>query len=416
MAKLVTIIQKNFHQFIKLKHSSIVTIAAPLLAVLLAIVLITQNTNIIKVSYFSPDDITEESELYNSLNQGNFVLLETESAASCTTQVREGKTNGCAVISQTSTASDIDIYVTQPNRHISNEVEELDFPENTVITPHILEIKYLANSLFTIILILIIMLSSVLLSSTFVIAEKKSAAYFRSHITPTRDYTFIVARFLTTLIIVTIIAAVVLVTLSSLFQINIMSSFFAITITILLIASVYTLIGILLGNIFVSTEVNILFLVIVSFISMLFSRTILTFKEESIMNYFILVNPYEIGTYILNKTLYTQIHWTTLAYNWLLLIVYCLVLFIITFKVQSSLRFSTLFKIHKEKYHRIRQKFEEEIIGVRNIHLKEVFKRNEPTDVDKIEKHHRSLLKKLIHKSKMKQTIQSEIKEINKQS
>jgi len=156
-----------------------------------------------------------------------------------------------------------------------------------VVSPVKLEVKSIRKNsksrdyLIPILISLITLFGSLLLSSTFILKEKKTLAYFRNFMTPTKSATFIFSTYLTCLII--LIFQLILVFLGIKFILGI-SSFlisFELIVILLLASSVFIFIGMFIGYLFRSEESVIFTSMIVAGIFMFFSNVILPIESVS---------------------------------------------------------------------------------------------------------------------------------------
>lgn len=115
------------------------------------------------------------------------------------------------------------------------------------------EITYL-EGLFPSLLMIVIMFIAVLLSTSLIMIEKKSPAYFRNRITPLDDLFFLLGDYLTAVIIVTLQVLIIVVISSLLFKIKLFLPTLQMLPFIMLIISLFSFIGILIGKVFTSEE------------------------------------------------------------------------------------------------------------------------------------------------------------------
>lgn len=115
------------------------------------------------------------------------------------------------------------------------------------------ETTYL-EGLFPDLLMVIIMFISILLSTSLVMMERNSAAYFRNKITPLSDTIFFLGNYLTSLIIVTLQVLIIVIISSLLFKIKYILPTIKTLPFILVIISLFSFIGILIGKLFRSEE------------------------------------------------------------------------------------------------------------------------------------------------------------------
>jgi len=128
---------------------------------------------------------------------------------------------------------------------------------------------------------LIALFGAILLSSTFVLQERKSKAYFRKFLTPTRDITFLLGNYLTCLAI--LIAQFLLVFLGLIFVLNMNFAgvWPEIVLILFLALSAFTFIGMFIGYLFKSEETTIFAGVLVAALMMFFSNAMLPVETIS---------------------------------------------------------------------------------------------------------------------------------------
>lgn len=158
--------------------------------------------------------------------------------------------------------------------------EHLVNPIMTRIKP-VLESKSYLDYTMPALLVLVVMFMSILLSSTIVITEKSSRAYFRNYITPVPDTFFLMSIYATSLSIVFVQSVVLLVIAQLAFGVAIFSNIVSIILALLLIASLFILIGMSLGYIFVSEETATLASISLASILLLFSSFLIPIESLS---------------------------------------------------------------------------------------------------------------------------------------
>ncbi len=191
------------------------------------------------------------------------------------------------------TASDIDsIIITNPE---------------TIVRPIDTEIKQIAaqkthiGRFLPTFIVLIIMFVSVLLSSSLILGERTSSAYFRNTVSTTPPYIFMVGAYLTSFLIVLVQLIVISLGLNFIvgFEMNLLSS---LVIPVLLIISMFTLLGIMVGYFTNSQETaNIvgLFMIIAA---VFFSNTILPIEAlPGYLKQIVEFNPFVVAEFALKK-------------------------------------------------------------------------------------------------------------------
>ncbi|MBI5002678.1 ABC transporter permease [Candidatus Woesearchaeota archaeon] len=160
------------------------------------------------------------------------------------------------------------------------DAEDIVNPVLTRIKP-ILEKKSYLDYTMPALIVLVIMFMSILLSSTIVMTEKQSRAYFRNYITPIPDFTFLVSIYLTNIIVVFFQAMILLVIADLAFGVSIFSNFPSILFAILIIGSIFILLGMSIGYLFVSEETSTLASISLSSIFLLFSSFLIPIESLS---------------------------------------------------------------------------------------------------------------------------------------
>ncbi len=160
------------------------------------------------------------------------------------------------------------------------KAENLVNPIMTRIKP-VLESKSYLDYTMPSLLVLVVLFMSILLSSTVVMTEKSSRAYFRNYITPIPDMTFLVSIYTTSLVIVFVQSIVLLVIAQLAFGVAIFSNILSILLALLLIASIFILIGMSIGYVFVSEETATLASISLASILLLFSSFLIPLESLS---------------------------------------------------------------------------------------------------------------------------------------
>ena len=205
--------------------------------------------------------------------------------------------------------------------------EKIVSPIKTVIEPIDTQGTTHLSYMFPTLLVLIIMFVSIVLSAALVIREKTSNAFFRNFITPTNDLLFIIGNFLTNLLIVATQIVIILIVALILFKGAIIVNLHLTILALLLISTVFILLGMLIGYIFKSEETATLGAISIASIFLFFSNTILPI--ESLPGYIIKLanfNPFIIGEWIIRKLVLFQSGIADLSKQILILLAYIAVL------------------------------------------------------------------------------------------
>ena len=151
-------------------------------------------------------------------------------------------------------------------------------------------------------LVLVIMLIAMLLGSSLVIREKTSPAYFRNFITPASDMVFVLGHFLTNLFILVFQLGILLGVAAYFFGDVLLEVLGQAALPMLLVISVFVLIGMLIGYIFKSEETAMLGTISVASLFLFFSSTILPLETlPGNLREIALYNPFVLSEALLKK-------------------------------------------------------------------------------------------------------------------
>ncbi len=197
--------------------------------------------------------------------------------------------------------------------NVKGDIDSIEVKEaGSIVSPITTNIKpvvsqtYL-NYMFPALIVLVVMFISLLFSETIVMMEKRSKAYFRNLVTPTRDSLFLLATFLTTFILLSIQLVIILGVSQGVFKVDIIANLLTTLLIVFMIITLFTTIGILIGMVFSSAETSTLAAVSVGAVSLFMSNVILPL--ESMPLYLMQVarfNPFVISDSLLRKTILFQ--------------------------------------------------------------------------------------------------------------
>lgn len=182
-------------------------------------------------------------------------------------------------------------------------VQKIVSPITTSINPVVSDSTHLTN-LFPTLLMFVVMFVSLLLASTLVIKEKLSIAYFRNFITPTSNLVFIFGTFFTNVIIVVLQLTILFAAISIFLQSQLFGVLLGTGLVLLIIASVFILMGMLVGYVFNSEETSTLAAIAIGSVLLIFSNTILPLESlpqtlKQIASY----TPFSIGERVLKQVM-----------------------------------------------------------------------------------------------------------------
>ncbi|MBI5391770.1 ABC transporter permease [Candidatus Woesearchaeota archaeon] len=179
--------------------------------------------------------------------------------------------------------------------------ENIVTPIRTEIQPIVTQTTQLSK-LFPTFLTLVIMFVCIMLASTLVLNEKSTNAYFRNFISPTHDSIFLVGTYLTAMVIVTFQLGIILAVARYTLEKGIISALTTSYIPLFLIATMFVLMGMVIGYIFNSQETATLASLFLVSGSLLFSNTILPLETiPAAIKKLLIWNPFVLSESILKK-------------------------------------------------------------------------------------------------------------------
>lgn len=221
-------------------------------------------------------------------------------------------------------------------------------PITTTIKP-VTQQKTQLNYLFPSLMVLVIMFISILLSTTIIMMEKHSPAHFRNFITPINDVTFVLGTYFTNMILVISQLVIILFVSSIFFKTQIISNLPMIAGFLLIITSLFTLIGMVVGHLFESEETATLAAVSVGTIFLLLSSTILPLETmPAYVGEVAQYNPFVVSVDVLRKAILFAPPIETFLDEAKLLVSYSLVLFLIAWVLQNNYKRNYLRMVKKK--------------------------------------------------------------------
>ena len=202
-------------------------------------------------------------------------------------------------------------------------------PVSMNIKPIVPEKTYLGY-MFPALVILVVMFISILLSTTLVMMEKHSPAHFRNFITPTRNITFVVSTYLTSMLIVVIQLGIILGISSYFLKMQIVDALLPSLSILLLGTTFFTFAGMFIGYIFTSEETATLAAISVGSIFLFLSNVILPIESmpayiEKIARF----NPFVLGEGLLRQSIVFKVGFGAMLNEIYLLLGYIGVLFVL---------------------------------------------------------------------------------------
>lgn len=184
------------------------------------------------------------------------------------------------------------------------DAETIVSPITTQIIPVTKEqthFNYLLPTLF----VLVIMITGILLSSTLISVEKKSKSYFRNFISPTPDSIFLLGTFLTAFIVIIGQVLIFFIIAVLFFDTMVLHSLGKLAFAMVLVSSMFIMLGMLVGIFFKTEETTTLAGVTMASILLFFSNTLLPL--ESMPRFFqtlASLNPFVLSQELVKETFF----------------------------------------------------------------------------------------------------------------
>ncbi|MFH1249296.1 MAG: ABC transporter permease [archaeon] len=199
-------------------------------------------------------------------------------------------------------------------------------PINTNIKAVTTDSKH-TGIIFPLLIVLLLMFGGIFLGASLVISEKTSRAYFRNLTIPVQRVTFVLASYITTMTILLIEVSIVL-GISYLFtKMPLSPSLFLL---ILLIATVFTFIGLMIGYSSKTTEMAMLISIALVSLLLFFSNMILPIEAIAYLKEVAMYNPFTIATTLIKENIMLNIGISLQEKYLLLLFSYFAVIFALT--------------------------------------------------------------------------------------
>ncbi len=212
------------------------------------------------------------------------------------------------------------------------------------------------NYLFSALLVLVIMFSSLLLGTSLVMMEKNSPAFLRNFFLPIRKITFISSVYLTNLIL-NIIQILIILGISLIFLKGAVYKIPSVALILLITASVFTFMGMVIGYLFRSEETGVLASISLGSFHLLFSGIILPLESVTLalrkIAYF---NPFVLADKLVREVFLFNAPLTAVWVDLATLVGYALIFFIIILIIESILHEHIVHRFMKHHHRAHRQK------------------------------------------------------------
>jgi len=304
------------------------------------------SESIVKISYLTNQINNKSTELQSYIDQIDSSLAKVESKLGSATSQGPLFEQISTVRKKISVTFNNLVKVQEAMNRIDDSISNIRVTDaENIVKPVITTIKPVTtmkthlNYLFPSLIVLVIMFVSVFLSSTLVVMEKTSPAYFRNYIAPTSDITFILSTFITSMILMVIQLAVIVGISSLFFKAQIWGNMHNTFIVLLLAATLFTLIGMVIGYLFNSEETSTLAAISVGSVLMLLSDVIIPL--ESMPSYMISIakfNPLVLSEFLLRHTIIFQSNLLEIALEVSYMIGYILLLGVLALLFQQIMK------------------------------------------------------------------------------
>lgn len=184
------------------------------------------------------------------------------------------------------------------------EIGKIVNPISTEITPVTSGSTHLGNA-FPALLMIVLMFTGIVLSAATVMDEKTSKAYLRNYISPTPSILFIIGDYIFSLLImilqvIVIFLVVILATKAPVNYTELLNVLGA----IILIASVFILLGMFIGYIFKNSETSNMASISIAAILLFFSSTVLPLETlPATIREIVKYNPFVLGESLLRQVI-----------------------------------------------------------------------------------------------------------------
>ncbi len=219
-----------------------------------------------------------------------------------------------------------------------NDAEHIVHPITAVINPISAKRNYLSYTLPTL-MVLLVMFTSVLLSSSLIGVEKKSKAFFRNFISPTRHLTFVLARFITDISLVMLQLGVFILIAMYFLKSSLVMELGNILAILFLAGSMFVFLGMAIGYFSASQEGATLISVFVASLFMFFSGAIIPIESmPASAQALVRFNPFVISENLLRKSLVHHMNLASLGSGMVVLLGYAAAFFVLTLFATKYMR------------------------------------------------------------------------------
>lgn len=201
--------------------------------------------------------------------------------------------------------------VQQAMNDIDNRISAIEIKDPSAVSqPIITSIKPLVqqktylNYLFPVLIVLVIMFTALLITPTLILLDKHSPASFRTYMTPVRDGSYVAANFITAFILLFFQTIIILAIASVFFSSQIISNIPEAILLLLIVNSLFILIGMIIGYLFNNEETATLTAVSLGAVFLFISDVIIPIESmPEAFAYIASFNPYVLASSLLRRSL-----------------------------------------------------------------------------------------------------------------
>lgn len=203
------------------------------------------------------------------------------------------------------------LEIQQAMNDIDNRISAIEIKDPSAVSqPIVTSIKPLVqqktylNYLFPVLIVLVIMFTSLLITPTLILLDKHSPASFRTYMTPVRDSSYVISNFITAFILLFFQTIIILAIASVFFSSQIITNVPEAFLLLLIVNSLFILIGMMIGYFFNNEETATLTAVSVGAIFLFISDVIIPIESmPEAFAYIARFNPYVLASSLLRRAL-----------------------------------------------------------------------------------------------------------------
>src|SRR3989344_501771 len=274
------------------------------------------------------------SKLNSLINTAKESLESTNSKLSSVSSIRDSSAKELKSINEAISSNKEDLSSIESGlKDINSRINAIEIKDvQKIVNPLSTEIKSVSKEsthlsyTFPALILIVVMFSGIFIAAISIIDEKSSKAYFRNFITPTKDYLFLLGHYFFSLIVVLLQIVVIFIVMLLITKTPFSSIPWTAFILLLIISSIFILMGIFIGYLFKSGETANIAAISISTIMLFFSNTILPLETlpETIQK-IASFNPFVLGESTLRRVLIFNEPLTDLTFQLSILLVYIVV-------------------------------------------------------------------------------------------